>query len=380
MEVLTISNRTGNTPAQYTATNSVEFMPGFESGNGDSFTAFITGSVEGGGNGGGSTEGGSSIYRYGFNGKENDNELKGEGNQQDYGMRIYDPRLGRFLSEDPITAKYPWLTPYQFSSNSPIWAVDLDGLESDKKVDPANQYKHPIQNIEDGYGDYIKRSYSVSLVGSTVTAKDIFLDVANNFSRYTAGVSYFEKINGIVGKPAVGDEYAITGGPGFHSTKVEDIKRNSGTSYLKEYMRRNRHSIDENAGEAYSGLIKTGVTIKSLTEISDKGFSSYSFKFATWEGHVEAGEITFTVSQFGDGANAFKTFSIASDSRSAGFFSDKAYQFLGGQESQTQHWENFLKNLQIITGAIQTTPLETTQTSETPINDNPPVIKQGGNN
>ena len=68
-------------------------------------------------------------YRYGFNGKENDNEVKGEGNQQDYGMRIYDPRLGRFLSEDPITKKYPGLTPYQFASNSPIAGVDLDGLE-----------------------------------------------------------------------------------------------------------------------------------------------------------------------------------------------------------------------------------------------------------
>ncbi|MBS1735236.1 MAG: hypothetical protein JSS98_01355, partial [Bacteroidetes bacterium] len=37
----------------------------------------------------------SGHYRYGFNGKENDNEVKGEGNQQDYGMRFYDPRLGR---------------------------------------------------------------------------------------------------------------------------------------------------------------------------------------------------------------------------------------------------------------------------------------------
>jgi hypothetical protein len=35
-------------------------------------------------------------YRFGFNGKENDNEVKGEGNQQDYGMRVYDTRLGRF--------------------------------------------------------------------------------------------------------------------------------------------------------------------------------------------------------------------------------------------------------------------------------------------
>jgi len=70
-----------------------------------------------------------SGYRYGFNGKENDNEVKGEGNQQDYGMRIYDPRLGKFLSLDPLQKDYPELTPYQFSSNTPIQAIDIDGLE-----------------------------------------------------------------------------------------------------------------------------------------------------------------------------------------------------------------------------------------------------------
>ena len=66
-------------------------------------------------------------YRYGFNGKENDKDI--ENGVQDYGMRIYDGRLGRFLSDDPITKKYPELTPYQFSSNRPIAGVDLDGLE-----------------------------------------------------------------------------------------------------------------------------------------------------------------------------------------------------------------------------------------------------------
>jgi RHS repeat-associated protein len=68
-------------------------------------------------------------YRYGFNGKENDNEVKGYNGQQDYGMRIYDPRLGRFLSVDPLTKKYPELTPYQFASNRPIDGIDQDGLE-----------------------------------------------------------------------------------------------------------------------------------------------------------------------------------------------------------------------------------------------------------
>jgi RHS repeat-associated protein len=75
----------------------------------------------------------SVSYRFGFNGKENDNEVKGDGNQQDYGMRIFDPRLGRFLSADPLIVQnqeYPELSPYQFASNTPIQGIDLDGLEA----------------------------------------------------------------------------------------------------------------------------------------------------------------------------------------------------------------------------------------------------------
>ncbi len=74
--------------------------------------------------------GSSEGYRYGFNGKESDNEISGTGNQYDYGFRIYNPRLGKFLSVDPLTKDYPELTPYQFASNTPIQAIDLDGLEA----------------------------------------------------------------------------------------------------------------------------------------------------------------------------------------------------------------------------------------------------------
>ena len=67
----------------------------------------------------------NSGYKYGFNGKENDIETS----TQDYGMRIYNPLIGKFLSVDPITSSYPMLTPYQFASNSPIGGIDKDGLE-----------------------------------------------------------------------------------------------------------------------------------------------------------------------------------------------------------------------------------------------------------
>ena len=64
-------------------------------------------------------------YRFGFNGKELDEESE----TQDYGMRIYDCRLGRFLSVDPLAVDYPFYSAFQFSGNTPISAIDLDGLE-----------------------------------------------------------------------------------------------------------------------------------------------------------------------------------------------------------------------------------------------------------
>jgi RHS repeat-associated protein len=67
----------------------------------------------------------STALRYTFNGKED--EIFSE--WQDYGFRNYDKRQRRFTSVDPLTAKYPWYTPYQFAGNMPIWATDLDGLE-----------------------------------------------------------------------------------------------------------------------------------------------------------------------------------------------------------------------------------------------------------
>jgi RHS repeat-associated protein len=88
-------------------------------------------------------------YKFGFNGKMNDNDVKGGyGLQQDYGMRIYDGRVGRFLSVDPLTKEYPWYTPYSFAGNKPIYALDLDGAE---ELPNTSQFQY------DGSGwDYLK--------------------------------------------------------------------------------------------------------------------------------------------------------------------------------------------------------------------------------
>lgn len=81
----------------------------------------------------------SSGYRFGFNGKEQDSEVSGNGNQYDYGFRIYNPRVAKFLSVDPLSPEYPWYTPYQFAGNMPIRYIDLDGLEQAEPKSFATQ-------------------------------------------------------------------------------------------------------------------------------------------------------------------------------------------------------------------------------------------------
>jgi RHS repeat-associated protein len=79
-------------------------------------------------------------YRYGFNGQEKDNEVKGVGNSLDFGARVYDSRLGRFLSGDIYTNVFSFQSSYCFAGNSPIKFIDMEGKF---KVSPSIK-KYPM--------------------------------------------------------------------------------------------------------------------------------------------------------------------------------------------------------------------------------------------
>lgn len=83
-------------------------------------------------------------YRFGFNGKEKDN--KDGVVQYDYGFRIYDPRLVRFKSVDPLTQSYPWNSPYSYAEGDMIRCIDLDGLE--KYLVEYDQRKNGVSKIK----------------------------------------------------------------------------------------------------------------------------------------------------------------------------------------------------------------------------------------
>ena len=68
-------------------------------------------------------------YRYGFQGQEKDDEVKGEGNSLNYKYRMHDPRIGRFFAIDPLAPDYPHNSPYAFSENRVIDGIELEGAE-----------------------------------------------------------------------------------------------------------------------------------------------------------------------------------------------------------------------------------------------------------
>ncbi|MCB0482719.1 MAG: hypothetical protein KDC83_14920 [Flavobacteriales bacterium] len=126
-------------------------------------------------------------YSFGFNGKENDNEIKGTGNWQNYGFRKYDPRLARFASIDPLASKYPELTPYQFASLTPIWAIDIDGLEA--------FFMHGTWGANKSFSPALK-SKVASAFGNTATYTPGWSGINTDAARQEAAAQLVEFIKG----------------------------------------------------------------------------------------------------------------------------------------------------------------------------------------
>ena len=71
----------------------------------------------------------SSEYRFGFNGKDNDVEVKGSGNYISFDDYGYDTRLARRLRTDPHFYNYPSISSYAAFANNPIINLDPDGKD-----------------------------------------------------------------------------------------------------------------------------------------------------------------------------------------------------------------------------------------------------------
>ncbi|GAA0876013.1 hypothetical protein GCM10009118_24230 [Wandonia haliotis] len=144
--------------------------------------------------------GSTGDYRYGFQGQEKDDEIKGEGNSVNYKYRMHDPRIGRFFAIDPLADKYPYNSPYAFSENRVIDGLELEGLEvfvingtlgSSSLANPDNNgYSAQIVKTNVGGGD----KTIAEVFGNSKVFKHTWLGANNTQARISEADCLFETI------------------------------------------------------------------------------------------------------------------------------------------------------------------------------------------
>ena len=124
----------------------------------------------------------SGGYRYGYQGSEKDNETKGNGNSYTTEFRQLDPRLGRWLSVDPLSFKFPWQSPYIQANNNPIIYSDNKGLEAEDWI-----------KIREKRGDKFKNKVVYdSNITTDESAKEKY---GQNASKLEYGFQYHSEFN-----------------------------------------------------------------------------------------------------------------------------------------------------------------------------------------
>lgn len=131
---------------------------------------------------------------YRFNGKELDEET----GYYYYGARYYTPEVGIWLSVDPLSDKYPSLSPFMYCAGNPVIYIDPDGRDI-YQVDESGNFKGRLERSYDQF-------QVVSVDGKTV------LSSSEKYKKNTV----INSVSGIPtvdpdGKPITIDAYAIKG-------------------------------------------------------------------------------------------------------------------------------------------------------------------------
>lgn len=127
---------------------------------------------------------------------------------------MYDSRVVRWLSRDPLEAKYPALSAYGFSNNNPIIYVDVDGKDWEIKTIQnedgsktvhvkltvatlnSSGQKHDMSKFNEALSQQVKDSYGIKY--STVEKDIKYRDMPGDRPPLPIEVSSFVDVNVVV--------------------------------------------------------------------------------------------------------------------------------------------------------------------------------------
>ena len=213
---------------------------------------------------------------YTFSAKEKDSET----GLSYFGSRYYSSDLSIWLSVDPMSDKYPSLSPYTYCADNPVRCVDPDGEEITEDKPPRGLFKL-LSNLENKvYGTAENRQFEGGADGAnqgTMTKQDVQVGITVLATMVTAGAAFEAEGTGsaIISTAAVvnniDDATVNSTGQTFSQRKTENKPiANAAVNVAKTA------TPVASIGSSTVTIVKNGVK-KASACMADVALSTYSF-------------------------------------------------------------------------------------------------------
>jgi RHS repeat-associated protein len=199
---------------------------------------------------------GSLTNNYKYNGKEEQRQEFSDGSGLewlDFGARMYNAQIGRWMTIDPLASKYAHQTPYAGLDNNPINIVDPTGMSGEPVIDKDKKTITVTSNI--------------TFYGSAGSA-DLATKAAQNIQ---------DQWNNAGGKVTIGGveysvKFSVTGSYNDKLT-ADDVSKN--TDIMNNFIKIVESGIDVSQMDGLGS--NTGVFLKS--NIEDKSSTTETHEF-----------------------------------------------------------------------------------------------------